>query len=75
MNGPKTILSDWIERAALAHELNVTPDTLARWATAGNGPPYVKIGRKAWYRRATVERWLKEHESTGGQEWRAKLKT
>ncbi len=30
----KPILSDWIARAELARELNVTPDTMARWAVA-----------------------------------------
>ena len=63
---PKPILSDWIARAELARELNVTPDTLARWAAAGMGPPQVKVGRRVMYRRASVEKWLAELEGRNG---------
>jgi len=56
------ILSEWIGRARLAEELGVTPDTLARWATRGEGPPLVKVGRRVFYRRKSVERWLAESE-------------
>ncbi len=58
----KPILSDWIARAELARELDVTPDTLARWASDGTGPPAVKIGRRVMYRRAAVEKWLEQKE-------------
>jgi len=62
----KPILSDWIARAELARELDVTPDTLARWAADGTGPPAVKIGRRVMYRRASVEKWLAELEGRNG---------
>jgi Helix-turn-helix domain len=35
-----------------------SPRTLERWRSEGNGPPYVKVGRRAMYREADVERWL-----------------
>ena len=61
--GPRAgVLSDWIGRAELAKELGVAPDTLARWATRGMGPPLVKVGRRVFYRRKSVERWLAESE-------------
>jgi predicted site-specific integrase-resolvase len=60
------VLSDWIGRAELAEELGVTPDTLARWATRGTGPPLVKVGRRVFYRRRSVERWLAESERRNG---------
>lgn len=62
----KPILSDWIDRAELARELNVTADSLARWATAGIGPPQVKVGRRVMYRRASVEKWLADLEGRNG---------
>ena len=62
----KPILSDWITRDELARELDVTPDTMARWAADGMGPPAVKIGRRVMYRRASVEKWLAELEGRNG---------
>ncbi len=56
------VLSDWVGRDQLAEELGVKPDTLARWATRGMGPPLVKVGRRVFYRRKSVERWLAESE-------------
>jgi len=56
------VLNDWINRAELARQLSVTPDTLARWATQGIGPPRIRIGRRVLYRRASVEKWLAEME-------------
>ena len=62
MNAERKILSEWITRAELARELNVTQDTLARWAAAGIGPPLVKVGRRVLYRRSTVREWLEKLE-------------
>lgn len=42
-------VSDW---------LKVSRRTLHRWARLRKGPPNVKIGRKVYYRRASVEQWL-----------------
>lgn len=67
-SAPKPILSDWICRAALARELNVAPDTMARWAADGMGPPLVKIGRRVMYRLASVEKWLAELEGKNGND-------
>ena len=60
------LLNDWISREDLAHQLSVTTDTLARWATQGSGPPRIRIGRSVLYRRSSVEKWLSEMEM-GGQ--------
>ncbi len=62
MNAERKILSEWITRAELARELNVTQDTLARWAAAGIGPPLVKVGRRVLYRRSAVREWLEKLE-------------
>ena len=68
-------LAGWVEREDLAAELDVTVRTLVRWASSGFGPPYVKIGRKVWYRRQAVDEWLRTMEAKGGPEWRSRLKT
>ena len=62
MNAERKILSEWITRAELAREQNVTQDTLARWAAAGIGPPLVKVGRRVLYRRSAVREWLEKLE-------------
>lgn len=56
------LLSGWMDRSELARELDVSPATLARWASEGSGPPHVKVGRRVFYRRAAVEKWLVERE-------------
>ena len=35
-----------------------SPRTIERWRSAGSGPPFVKVGRRALYRTGDVERWL-----------------
>ena len=41
---------------------NLSPDTTDQsWAAhrhKGTGPPYVKLGRKVYYRRDDVEAWI-----------------
>ncbi|WP_457646424.1 helix-turn-helix transcriptional regulator [Profundibacter sp.] len=59
-------LSDWISRADLAQELGVTTGTLARWATERTGPPLVRVGRRVFYRRSAVRKWLIERERKTG---------
>ncbi len=59
------MLEEWISREDLAKQLALTTDTLARWATIGNGPPRIKIGRRVFYRKSSVEKWLKALEMGG----------
>lgn len=56
LNGP--VLSEWMTRADLACELGLAVDTLAKWATAGIGPVFIRIGARTYYRRSTVRDWL-----------------
>lgn len=32
--------------------------TLARWRSEGQGPPFIKVGSKVMYRRSDLENWL-----------------
>ena len=49
-----------ITRADLPRYLPVKRQTLARWAHEGQGPPYVKIGRRlVAYRTGDLRAWLR----------------
>lgn len=48
--------------AEAAKFLNSSPRTLARWRVEGNGPLFVKVGRRVHYRRAHLEAWLTKRE-------------
>jgi len=61
---PMNLLADWISREHLAEELMITPDTLCRWEARREGPPCVRIGRKVFYRRSSVEAWLVSREKS-----------
>jgi len=58
-------LAEWITRDDLAKQLALTTDTLARWATQGNGPARIKVGRRVFYCKSTVQKWLKSQEMGG----------
>jgi predicted DNA-binding transcriptional regulator AlpA len=59
------VLDEWINRDDLAKQLELTTDTLARWATDGTGPARIKVGRRVFYRKSSVEKWLKALEMGG----------
>ncbi len=61
-DGTGGVLDEWMTRRALARELGVSVDTLARWETCRIGPPSIRVGRKVLYRRETVREWLREQE-------------
>lgn len=41
-----------------ANMLRKTTKTLDHWALTGQGPPWARIGRRRYYRRADVEAWI-----------------
>lgn len=43
-----------LTRAEAAKLLRVSVATLARWASQRRGPPYLRLGRHAWYRPADL---------------------
>ncbi|MBW6496065.1 MAG: helix-turn-helix domain-containing protein [Burkholderiaceae bacterium] len=55
---PLDLLADWISREQLAQALGLKSDTLARWEARREGPPCTRLGRKTFYRRASVQAWL-----------------
>ena len=66
MKERRPFMPDWLSREELAEELGVAPSTLGRWATERRGPPLVKVGRRVFYRRSAVRKWLAERERDAG---------
>ncbi|MEV0686444.1 helix-turn-helix domain-containing protein [Nocardia sp. NPDC050378] len=45
----------------LAQRLLIPARTLARWASAGSGPRYARLGRHRRYRLADIRAWEHQH--------------
>ncbi len=57
----KTFGSDdpLLDRQEAARYLGIKPQTLAVWASSGRySLPYVRVGRRALYRRSNLDDWL-----------------
>lgn len=77
-DGASPLLSDYIEKPALARELNRTPRTVDRMVLH-DGLPCVRIGNKRLFRRSSVLAWLAARETpavrpqgTRKQRWRTR---
>lgn len=46
----------------VAVEQQVTTRTLARWRSLGEGPPFIKRGRRIFYRRRSRKAWFASRE-------------
>ncbi|MEV6361343.1 helix-turn-helix domain-containing protein [Nocardia asteroides] len=47
----------WLTTSDLAARLQIPAKTLACWASAGDGPPYARLGKHRRYRLADVRAW------------------
>lgn len=61
-DGASPLLSDYIEKPALARELNRTPRTVDRMVLY-EGLPCVRVGGKRLFRRSSVLAWLAARET------------
>lgn len=53
--------SDYLAEAQLDQQYGIKPRTAQRWRQSGEGPPYIRLGRRrVLYRRQDVENWLRE---------------
>lgn len=70
MSISQPILEEFLTREELATELRRSPRTLDRWDVLGIGPPRTPVGREIFYRRASVQAWLRarEHRGHGGND-------
>jgi len=51
-------MKQYLDEAAAAEMLNVSPRTLQRWRAEGGGPAFTRIGmRRVAYVTAEIERW------------------
>jgi predicted DNA-binding transcriptional regulator AlpA len=41
-----------------ADQLQISPQTLARWRWSGDGPRFVKVGRCVRYRQVEIDRFI-----------------
>jgi hypothetical protein len=55
---PDRLLDEYLTEGELAEQLNRTLRTIRRWRSLGEGPPWHRIGRNTFYRKATVRAWL-----------------
>jgi hypothetical protein len=62
-----TLLIGLLNPEQLAQQLNVTTRTLQRWEVERIGPPRVVIGRRIFYRLASVDAWLISREQRQGR--------
>jgi hypothetical protein len=56
------ILSDYLDRASLARELNCAERTIARYEAEPDGLPSVMIAGKRYYRREAVLEFIRRRE-------------
>jgi hypothetical protein len=51
--------AEYVDEDGLRERYQISPRTAQRWRSSGDGPPYVRLGkRRVVYRVADVERWL-----------------
>ena len=51
-------MEELLDAPTLARTLRIAPQTLARWRTEGQGPEWIRVGRRVLYSPKEVERWL-----------------
>lgn len=50
---------DYLTRRQIAELLHVSELTLLRWASAGEGPPYIRMGKRhVRYMRVDFDAWV-----------------
>lgn len=49
-----------IPASSLPGHIGIARQTLARWRHEGYGPPYVKLGRRVFYRSGDIKNWVAE---------------
>lgn len=52
----------FLDRRAAAEFIGLSDFWLAKHKSDPDAPPYIKYGRKCWYRRVDLELWVKERK-------------
>jgi excisionase family DNA binding protein len=50
----------FLSRKEVADLTRLSYHTLASWASSGEGPEFIKVGKRVLYRKSEVIRWLHE---------------
>jgi hypothetical protein len=56
---PDKLLDEYLTEDELAEQLQRTLRTIRRWRVIGEGPPWCRVGRHTFYRKAAVRAWLR----------------
>jgi predicted DNA-binding transcriptional regulator AlpA len=56
------ISEEFLSELETAKYLGITKATLVNWACAKKGPPRIKVGRQAFYRREALTAWMQSRE-------------
>lgn len=56
--GGTIVVSPLMDSREIAAYLTVSESTLSRWRSAGQGPPFLRLGGIARYRIDAVDAWL-----------------
>ena len=59
--GGTIVVSPLMDSREIAAYLKVSESTLSRWRSAGQGPPFLRLGGIARYRIDAVDAWLEEY--------------
>ena len=57
--------NELLSEGETAELFGLAPVTLRNWRSLRQGPAFVKIGRKAFYRRETITKWIASRERGG----------
>jgi hypothetical protein len=48
-----------VSQTEFAKSIGHSPRTVQRWRTTGEGPAYIKLAKKIFYRRSAIQTWLR----------------
>jgi hypothetical protein len=65
------VLADYLTEDEQAAALGLTVRTLRSWRQRGEGPPFVKVGKRVFYPIAGNAAWLKANEQAPVRSGRA----
>lgn len=68
---PPVAAEKYIDESALPERYSIARRTAQRWRAEGNGPPFVRLGRKVIYRVSDIEAWLRARTYTSLADERA----
>ena len=47
-----------VSQTEFAKSIDHSPCTVQRWRTTGEGPAYIKLGKRVFYHRSAIQTWL-----------------